>query len=228
MSSWVVGLCCGGGGVWGPLGACGAGRCAVDREQAVGAPSVAGSEGQGAWWGRLCCQSPPLVYDQDGTIKALLDLDGGAGVAGSAVIRQYLYGGAVEADGVVVGHSAAVLEAQYRIEGEVGRELAVGGVELSRDDCELPVEAWQEVGEHPVGLLDSSGSGEAQLRDQPVLKGAPDALYAALGLGGVSQDESSSSSRALANCVRSRLPRSCSSRVSGCLEERWKMPCLSL
>ena len=164
--------------------ACGAGRCAVDREQAVGAPSVAGSEGQGAWWGRLCCQSPPLVYDQDGTIKALLDLDGGAGVAGSADIRQYLYGGAVEADGVVVGHSAAVLEAQYRIEGEVGRELAVGGVELSRDDCELPVEACQEVGEHPVGLLDSSGSGEAQLRDQPVLKGAPDALYAALGLGG--------------------------------------------
>ena len=34
--------------------------------------------------------------------------------------------------------------------------------------------------------------------------------------------------RALANWVGLRLPHSCSSRLSGSLGDRWKMPCLSL
>ena len=92
----------------------------------IGAPAAAGSEGHGFCGGRLRCQCPAPVGHHYTAVEPLLDLHLSASVAGPVVIRQYLDGGAVEAHGVVVGHSAEVLEAEDRIEADAGWELAIG------------------------------------------------------------------------------------------------------
>ena len=88
----------------------GGGRWRLGREMAAGASAVASSEHDGLSGGWLCCQGVALVNDNDAAVKSFLDFHSSASVAGPVVIGEYLAGGAVEPDGVVVGHGADVLE----------------------------------------------------------------------------------------------------------------------
>ena len=67
-----------------------------------------------------------MVGHHDAAVEPFLDLHCGARVAGPVIIGEYLDGGAVELDGVVVGDSAQVLEAERLIEGDASREWAIG------------------------------------------------------------------------------------------------------
>ena len=69
-----------------------------------------------------------------------------------------------------------------QIKGDARGRLAIGRARLSRCDAEPPIVSWQEVPEHPVGLLNGSCAGEAHLRDQAVLEGVPRPLHSTLGL----------------------------------------------
>ena len=133
--------------------------------------------------------APALMEDQDAAVQSNLDFDPGSGIAGPEAIWQHLECGAVKVDGIVVGHGAQVLEAQDRIKGDARGRLAIGRARLSRYDAEPPIVSWQEVPEHPVGLLNGSCAGEAHLRDQAVLEGVPRPLHSTLGLRCMGQDE---------------------------------------
>ena len=123
-----------------PLPATSAVQCPLARRP-LRALRVTGSVGQGL----------ALVGHHCAAVEPLLDLHLSAGVAGPDQLEA---GGAVEVDGVVVGHSADVLEAQDGIEADAVWELAIGGAWLCWGDSESLVVARQEVPEHLVGLLD--------------------------------------------------------------------------
>ena len=125
--------------------------------------------------------APALMEDQDAAVQSNLDFNPGSGIAGPEAIWQHLQCGAVKVD--------KVFEAQDRIKGDARGRLAIGRARLSRCDAEPPIVSWQEVQEHPVGLLNGSCAGEAHLRDQAVLKGVPRPLHSTLGLRCMGQDE---------------------------------------
>ena len=89
---------------------------------------------------------------------------------------------------VVLGHLPAVLEAQdlfqaqFRIQGPECR------LRVLRWNTEAPVEPWQELLQHPVGFPEAARPSQPEFSYQPVLEGAPRALYAPLGLGGQGKD----------------------------------------
>ena len=56
-------------------------------------------------------------------------------------------------------------------------------------DPKALIEAWQEVPQDLVCLVDGGGTSQSKLGDQAVLEGAPGALDAALGLRSVGEDE---------------------------------------
>ena len=99
---------------------------------AVGARAAAGSELDRPVRRWLSCQGVALVGHHDAAVESFLDFDLSASVAGPVAIGEYLDGGAVEPDGVVVGHRAQVLEAQHGAETEAVGQLSVSRSRLSR------------------------------------------------------------------------------------------------
>src|SRR5208283_3661914 len=93
-----------------------------------------------------------------------------------------------ERDGVIGGDDAPIAQAEAAGEIEAARqgaEVAGGG---GGGASEALVVVGAEAVEHGVGFGQSGGAGEAEFADQAVLKGAPGALDAALGLGRVGGD----------------------------------------
>ena len=68
------------------------------------------------------------------------------------------------------------------------RGLTVGRATLSRRHSKPGIEALKEQLQYLVGLLHGSGPRQAQLRHQPVLQGAEEALNVSLGLGRKGED----------------------------------------
>src|SRR5208337_1818966 len=90
-----------------------------------------------------------------------------------------------QGDGVVGSDDALITQAEAAGEIEAagqGAEVAGG---LGGGTGKALVVVGTEALEHGVGLLQGGGAGEAKFADQTVLKGAPGALDAALGLGRV-------------------------------------------
>jgi hypothetical protein len=89
---------------------------------------------------------------------------------------------------VVGGDHALVAQAEATGQIEVARQGAkvASGVGGRAGEALLVIGA--EAGEHPIGLFQSGGAGEAKFADQTVLASAPDAFDAALGLERIGGD----------------------------------------
>ena len=93
---------------------------AVDPTVKAGAISertIGGTENSRARRRLLCGDRASPVLHEELTVQALMDLHLRSGVARPLLTRQQLQGTPVVLDGVVPGHLAAVLEAEYLIQG---------------------------------------------------------------------------------------------------------------
>ena len=63
----------------------------------------------------------------------------------------------------------------------------IGGFCLGRWHSEPSVEAWQELTQNTIGLLQGAGIGQPQLRHQPVLEGAVGPLHSPFRLWAVGE-----------------------------------------
>ena len=89
---------------------------------------------------------------------------------------------------MVGGDDALIAQAEATGQIEAARQGAkvASGVGGRAGEALLVIGA--KAGEHPIGLFQSGGLGQAKFADQTVLASAPDALDAALGLGRVGGD----------------------------------------
>ena len=83
-------------------------------------------------------QARPIAVDGDVAVEALLDLDPGASRT-AARLRRYVEEVALEADGVVSSHHAAVLGAEVLLESTVRGPGNPGGLGIERWDDEAAV-----------------------------------------------------------------------------------------
>jgi len=126
--------------------------------------------------------------DVERSVAALLNGNPSASLTGVGGLEQ-LVDLAVQADGVVVGHLASLLDAQDR--GQVHRAVhgPMGVVGAARLDCAPSVEPRQELLiEDIVGLFHRGGTGKPQFLDQPVLRRPVEAFDTPLGLRAVGPD----------------------------------------
>jgi hypothetical protein len=147
--------------------------------------ALPGAQHEGlAWVSRaseaLHGQPPSLIVDREGPIEALLDVDAGAGIAAAARPGEELEGVVLEADGVVVGHGAGVVEAADGVECGWRRCEPIGGLGLGRRLREALIEAGEEGLEDARRVVQRTGVSEAELLDEAILEGAKEALDAAL------------------------------------------------
>ena len=77
----------------------------------------------------------------------------------------------LELDGVVPGHSSAVLEAQDLLQWQVPLQGPECGLRALGWNPKTPVEPGQELLQYGPGLFNSGSSSQSQFRDQPVLEG---------------------------------------------------------
>jgi len=73
-----------------------------------------------------------------------VDLDAGAGIAATVQPREQLEKVGIEADSVVIGHRAQIVEAADPVEGGGGGRGAIGSPRLGRGMSESRIVAWQE------------------------------------------------------------------------------------
>src|SRR5579863_8864832 len=114
--------------------------------------------------------------------------DGVPGVAAFGRQRRQGDGVGAESDDMVGADHALVTEAEAAGEIEARREGAEVALRLASRDGEALVVVGAEAGEDLVGGVEIASLGEAEFADQAVLAGAPGALDAAFGLGGVGRD----------------------------------------
>lgn len=136
-----------------------------------------GEFAQGAWQGE---QPLRAAIDVKLAIELVGKLDDGTGIARAR--RRELEFVVAEDDGVVGGDGPLITEAEAAREIEAAWQTAEVGCGLARRDGEALVEVGGEAVEDVIGLIAGGGAGEAKLADQPILKGAPEAFDAALGL----------------------------------------------
>src|SRR6266849_1287622 len=111
---------------------------------------------------------------------------GATGEQGSACVRRPARGCAVK--GAVCGGSQARV-ATARGGGGCGGGGAPGGGGGGGSPGEAVVEVGQELGEEGIGGLEGGDAAQPQFADETVWQGLPEALDAALGLGGARGDE---------------------------------------
>ena len=129
-----------------------------------------------------------LIRDKQPAIQAMGKFDGVPGIAAFGRQRWQGDGVGAEGDDVVGADHALVAEAEAAGEIEARREGAEVALRLASRDGEALVVVGAEAGEDLVGGVEIAGLGEAEFADQAVLAGAPGALDAAFGLGGVGRD----------------------------------------
>ena len=133
-------------------------------------------------------QPGALVDDAEGAIQMFMDHHPGLRVTATLGAGEELDQVFLEADGVVVGDRAFVLEAADVVERHTGRHRAIRGVRIGRGVGKASIVPWEERGEDGVGLGARARVRTAEFTDQAILEGAPEALDAAFGLGGGGRD----------------------------------------
>ena len=121
--------------------------------------------------------------DEQAAVEALPKFHATARVGAAA---GQLYPAGAEADSVVVGDAARVPTAQPG--GEIARGRAPGAPGVSGRPREARVEVSEEGGEKGIGRLERGDAAQTQLAHEAVLRGLPEALDAAFGLGGMRGD----------------------------------------
>jgi hypothetical protein len=163
-------------GVRGPSRAAGAAR------------ESAGTEDK-AWTGTgLRGQDALVVEHNEATVEQLAQLDALPGPAaptgGQGAVAP---SGGRAARCVVGGHAAGVAAAEEQRQGRWGTPPR--GLRPGWRVCEAAVVVGTERGQEGVGGLRRGDAAQAQFADEPILQGLPQALDAALGLGGAGGDD---------------------------------------
>jgi hypothetical protein len=169
---------------------------------AVWAWPPAGAEHEFSGGGGLRGEAVAIGEDEEAAIEALAQLEAAAHVGPPP--RQ-LYPAGAEAEGVVVGDGAGVATAQPRSElprGGTPRGPRVGG-----GPGEACVEVGEELRQEGVGRLHGADAAQAQLADEAVLQGLPEAFDAPPWLAGSARR--CSQCRAPAGCGRSAWGLAC-------------------
>jgi len=123
-------------------------------------------------------------------VEMFPDLDAFVGIgafsgSGKELVVPGLTWGGSPRDRVVLADDPLVLEAEGGAEVEGRWESPEGGPFGRGLDSEARVEASDKAGKERIRLLEGADPGEAQLRDQAALEGAPEAFDPSLGLGRV-------------------------------------------
>jgi len=126
----------------------------------------------------------PIREHEQAAVEALAQLDAATDVG--AVSRE-LYPAGPEADGIVVGDDARVAAAEAA--REVAGGGAPGGLGVGGGAGEASGEIGEKGGEEGVGARDGGDAVQAQLGDEAILQGLPEAFDAPLGLGGPRGDK---------------------------------------
>ena len=145
------------------------------------------------WWAMRAGEPPggdalSAIRDGEGAIQMGVEVDAQAGIAPAAGARSELEETPIKLNGVIVLDGAAILEAADGVEigargsGSPGRRGMRGGLSEAR------IVAQEKPGEHPGGLREGAGVGEAEFDHKAVLKGAEEALDPPLRLWRVSPD----------------------------------------
>ncbi len=122
------------------------------------------------------------VRDREPAIEVGVDVDAGASIAASLGAGVKLQDPISELDGVVVAHSPLVLEAADAFEVPRGWRGPPGRLGLRRRVREAGIVAWEEPVEDALRLGEGAGLGQAQFRDEAILKGAKEPLDPTLAL----------------------------------------------
>src|SRR6516162_1594965 len=133
---------------------------------------------------RLCGEAAPLREHEQAAVEALAQLDTAADVGAGP--RQ-LHPARPKADSIVVGDDARVAAAEAG--GKVAGGGAPGGLGVDGGAGEASGEIGEEGGEEGGGALDGGDAVQAQLGDEAILQGLPEAFDATLGLGGPRGDK---------------------------------------
>lgn len=136
--------------------------------------------------GRIRGQPAALIVDEQAAVEAFPEVDAAAGVGAAVRAARELDQAAAESHGVVAGDAAGVPAAQPV--REIAGGPAPGGGGGGRGLSEAPVVVSEVGREEGLGRRDGLDGAEAELGDEPILQGGPEALDAAFGLGGVGGD----------------------------------------
>jgi len=135
------------------------------------------------WRGGLGGETDAVREHEQPAVEALPQVHAAPRVGAAA---GQLHPAGAEADGVVVGHAARIPTAERG--GEIARGRAPGAPGVSGRPREARVEVSEEGGEKGNGRLEHVDAAQTQLAHEAVLQGLPEALDAALGLGGMRGD----------------------------------------
>ena len=124
----------------------------------------------------------PPVENRQTSVQALVDLDPGAGEGAALDIGQDLQVARPQAHRVVVGDGPPVLEAADGVQIEGARDRTKGRRPLGCRTGEALIVARDVAREEGCGPGEVADAGEAELTDQAILEGAPDAFDATLRL----------------------------------------------
>jgi len=192
--------------------------------------SFSGLVAEGSWFGLGDAGGDQVAVVRHGDVafEPFMDRDTRSRVTGPLRGGKQLQGAAFEAQGVVGGDGALVLEAEDVGELRSGWSGPVGNRRLSGGNGEPGVEPREEGVQGSVRVLEGAGIRQAQLGEQAVLKGAPKPLDPALRLGEWAKIRlMPSSSSARPTCVRGACPASASSTVASRGGLTTKMLCRS-
>lgn len=173
-------------------------------------------------------KAPALVEHGKAPVEALVDLYLQAGIACPLAVCQDLEPAPLVGHDVVGTGRPSVLEAEDALGIEPLGQHSVSRALLGRGHGEVAVVASQEGRQEAVGRLDVDIPFRriSEVRRSWKVPQSLSILPLACGLlAGI--EAMASSSRSRPNWVGSRLPKSCSDRVGGSLDEVWKMLCRS-
>ena len=131
----------------------------------------------------------PLVLHRQAIVQSFKHIHSCSGIGRPVRAGQQLQGAPAVSDRVVPGDSAPVLEAQDPLQTHPFVHCAIGDFRLLRGHLEAFVEAWKEVLQHSVGVIDGSRTRKSEFADEPVLERSCGAFHSTLRLRRQSEDK---------------------------------------
>ncbi len=172
----------------GALASCGLASLSTQGVQGAGAGGthpamIASRDGTDLAGGEECGGQPFAAIEHgQAAIESLVDLDGHSGIGALSAIGLDLEVMGTDVHGVIVADRTAVFEAADRVQIHVARDRTKRGGAMRRGTREALIVASDVGGQKGVCSSEVGDAREAELTDQPILKGAAEALDAAFRL----------------------------------------------
>lgn len=129
-----------------------------------------------------------MVIHGDRAVETQVDVDAGLCIAAAAGARQQMQQAGSDLDRVVIGDRPRLFEAADRLEDLRAWRRSPRGRGIGRRAGETSIVAREKAGQPPLSVGERLRMGEAEFGDEPVLKGAKEALDTAFGLRGLGGD----------------------------------------